>query len=359
MGDFGTLFPLAIGLIAVNKLDPTALFVMIGLTNLVTGIIYRLPMPVEPKKVVSVAAIAQGWPAERVTATGLGLGLTWLIVASTGAIRWLARVTPTCLVRGIQLALGVSLATEAVRMSWYEPWLAVLALLIIGLLARNRYAPAALVIMGLGIALMAWRGELAGQVRWGIRWPRFALPDWRDVWDGMVMAGFAQMPLTITNATLATASMIRDLFPEKPVSERKLLLNMSAMNIASSLFGGMPMCHGSGGLAGQYYFGARTGGANILEGLIEIGLGVFLGESLLAVLRAFPLPLVGGMMFVVGLQLARHTLRLRRWPLAFCLLTAAVSMLTNMAIGFAVALIAVYLLKWMASRFDWTFELEA
>ena len=86
----------------------------------------------------------------------------------------------------------------------------------------------------------------------------------------MVLAGFAQIPLTLTNAVIATAAMIRELFPEKPVSERKLMLNMGTMNIASAFFGGMPMCHGSGGLAGQYYFGARTGGTNLLEGLIEI-----------------------------------------------------------------------------------------
>jgi len=60
MGDFGTLFPLAIGLIAVCKMDPTSLFVMLGLTNIVTGLVYRLPMPVEPKKVISVSARSHG-----------------------------------------------------------------------------------------------------------------------------------------------------------------------------------------------------------------------------------------------------------------------------------------------------------
>ena len=89
MGDFGTLFPLAVGLIVVNGLNPAGLFIMLGLTNIITGLVYRLPMPVEPKKVVSVAAIAQQWPASLVYASGLGLGLTWFMLAFTG---WLHKI---------------------------------------------------------------------------------------------------------------------------------------------------------------------------------------------------------------------------------------------------------------------------
>ncbi|MCD6519041.1 MAG: putative sulfate/molybdate transporter [Anaerolineae bacterium] len=350
MGDFGTLFPLAIGLIAVCGVDPTALFVMIGLTNLITGIVYRLPMPVEPKKVIAVTAIAQGWSASLVTASGLGLGLLWLLVVISGAVRKLAKMTPLFLIRGIQLALGVSLGVQAVRMIWPNPLLGLLAIGIILALRKNRYAPAALVIMVVGIVVMAWEGNLGAHLEWGFSWPRFSLPRWSEVWQAMVLAGFAQVPLTLTNAVLATAAMIRELFPEKPVSEERLLLNMGLMNVASSFFGGMPMCHGSGGLAGQYYFGARTGGANILEGLIEISLGVFLGRSLLAVLRAFPLPLVGGMMFMVGIQLVRPILKLRRWPLALGVLTAAVSVYWNMGVGFLVGLLSTQLARWAAGR---------
>src|SRR3990172_13289277 len=83
MGDFGTLFPLAVGYIAINGLDPAGLFVMMGLVNIATGLVYHLPMPVEPKKVVAVAAIAQRWPPSMVYASGLGLGLTWFLLVLT------------------------------------------------------------------------------------------------------------------------------------------------------------------------------------------------------------------------------------------------------------------------------------
>ncbi len=346
MGDFGTLFPLAVGLIAVCGMDPAGLFVMIGLTNIATGLIYRLPMPVEPKKAVSVAAIAQGWSASMVAASGLGLGLVWLLLTVTGLVRRLVAVTPLYLIRGIQLALGVLLGWQAIKMMAPEPWWGLAALGIIFLLRENRRAPASLVLMGLGVLIMLVRGDLAQNLSLGISLPRFAVPQWREVWRGMLLAGLAQIPLTITNAVLATAAMIRDLFPEKPVGEEKLMLNMGVMNIASSFFGGMPMCHGSGGLAGQYYFGARTGGTNILEGLIEIGLGVFLGRSLAGVLAAFPMALIGGMMLMVGIQFLRPILKLRGRPLYLALLTATVSVVTNMALGFAVGMAGVMVMRW-------------
>ena len=350
MGDFGTLFPLAVGLIAVNHMDPVALFVMIGLTNIITGIIYRLPMPVEPKKVVAVAAISQGWPASMVAASGLGLGLIWFAIVLTGAMRKLVQITPVYLIRGIQLALGITLGIQAIKLIAPEPWWGLVSVAVILLLRKSKYTPAALLVMALGVGIMAWRGDLLPNLAFDIALPAFSVPSWRDVWRAMVLAGFAQIPLTVTNAVLATATIIRDLFPEKPVSENRLMLNMGAMNVASSFFGGMPMCHGSGGLVGQYYFGARTGGTNILEGLIEISLGIFLGRSLLAILTAFPMPLIGGMMLMVGVQFVAPLLKMRGWPLYLALLTAVVSVATNMAIGFAVGLVSVRILTWLIQR---------
>ncbi|MCJ7735915.1 MAG: putative sulfate/molybdate transporter, partial [Anaerolineae bacterium] len=127
-------------------------------------------------------------------------------------------------------------------------------------------------------------------------------------------------------------------FPEKTVSERKLLLNMGVMNIIASLFGGMPMCHGAGGLAGQYTFGARTGGTPIMEGLIEVGIGLFLSQSIATLMVAFPMALVGGMMLLVGVQLGKGVVKLRGWEMILCLVTAALSVGFNMGVGFLVGL---------------------
>jgi len=116
MGDFGTLFPLAIGFIAVNGLDPAGQFIMLGLSNVALGLAYRPPMPLQPKKVIAVAAIAQKWPPSRIYASGPGLGVTWFILVFSGALRKVIELTPLFVVRGVQLALGVLLAWEGLKM---------------------------------------------------------------------------------------------------------------------------------------------------------------------------------------------------------------------------------------------------
>ena len=338
MGDFGTLFPLAVGYIAVNGLNPAGLFIMLGLTNIALGLIYRLPMPLQPKKVIAATAIAQAWPPTLIHASGLGLGVLWLGLVLTGVLRKLLDITPVFVVRGIQLALAATLAWQAFRWMRPAPLLALAAVAVVLLLRENRYAPASVVLMILGVAIVAWRGELPETWALSLTLPPLTLPRLDDVWQAMVLAGFAQIPLSITNAVIAPAALIRDYFPDKAVSERKLLLNMGVMNVAASFFGGMPMCHGAGGLAGQYYFGARTGGTPIIEGVIEVAIGLFLSQSIADVMAAFPMPLMAGMMLLVSIELARPLLALRRWKLGIALVTALLSVATNMALGFAVGL---------------------
>ena len=350
MGDFGTLFPLVIGFIAVNGLNPAGLFIMMGLSNIALGLIYRLPMPLQPKKVIAVAAIAQKWPPSLIYTSGFGLGITWFILVFTGLLRKIIVATPLFVVRGIQLALGVMLAWQGLKMMQPAPLLGLVAVVIVLALRENRYAPAAIVLIALGVGIVAWQGRLEGALELAITLPPLTVPRLGDVWKAMLLAGFAQIPLSITNAVIATAALIRDHFPEKAVSERKLMLNMGIMNVAVSFFGGMPMCHGAGGLAGQYYFGARTGGASILEGLIEVFVGLFLSQSIANIMAAFPMPLVGGMMLLVGIELGKAVMRLRGWKLWLALVTAVVSVVTNMAVGFATGLAAAYLVRALKHR---------
>jgi len=345
MGDFGTLFPLAVGYIAINGLNPAGLFIMLGLTNIALGLIYRLPMPLQPKKIIAVTAITDGWPPSLIYASGFGLGILWLLLTLTGLLRKLVEITPEYIVRGIQLALGLTLGWQAIQWMQPSPLLGILAVIIVLLLRENRYAPASIVLMLLGVVIVAWQGNMPPSMEVRLTLPPLTLPRLADVWQAMLLAGFAQIPLSITNAVIAPAALIREYFPGKAVSENKLMFNMGIFNVISSLFGGMPMCHGAGGLAGQYYFGARTGGASIMEGLIEIGIGLFLSNSIASIMAAFPMPLIAGMMLLVGIQLAKPARHLRGWQLALALGTAALSIATNLGIGFVVGLVAAHILK--------------
>jgi hypothetical protein len=351
MGDFGTLLPLAIGYIVVCDLDPAGFLLMMGVANIATGLAYRLPVPIEPMKVLAVVAIAQAWSPQMVYASGFAMGLVWLVFAMTGIIEWISQITPTSVIRGIQVTLGVLLAMEAFKMV-STGWVIGIGCVILVLLLRdNRHAPAAIVLMLLGVVIMLIRGQFGE-----INPPSFSLPPLtsfgpEDVWETLVLAGFAQIPLTATNATIATSSLIDDYFPDRSVSEKQLSWNQGIMNAIVPFFGGMPMCHGAGGLAGQYYFGARTGGANILEGLIEIFLGLFLSASIAGIFSVFPMAIVGAMMFLVGIELTKFAGDVA-WDsnMIPLLLTVAVSLLTNMAVGFLAGLVVHYLIRHIAAR---------
>lgn len=263
MGDFGTLFPLSIGYIVVCGLNPAGFLVMMGVANIVTSLVYRLPMPIEPMKVLAVVAIAQQWSPSMVYASGFAMGVIWLISAGTGIIGWIARITPNSVIRGIQVTLGVMLAIQAFKMisTWWV--MGIVSIGIILLLRQNRYAPAAILLMVLGMVIMFIKGQLRQ-----IDPPALTLPpltgfNLEEVWQTLLLAGFAQVPLTITNATIVTSSLIKTYWPDRSVSERRLSFNQGVMNLILPFFGGMPMCHGACGLAGQYYFGARMGGTNI------------------------------------------------------------------------------------------------
>jgi len=345
MGDFGTLFPLAIGYFAVNGLNPAGLLVMMGLANIVTGIVYRLPMPIEPMKVLAATAIAQRWPPSLVYATGFGTGVIWLILSFTGLVKKIAAITPRSVVRGIQVALGIMLAIEGFKMVATGWLLGVVSILMVILLRNSRYAPAAIVLMVLGIAVMGFQGKLIGVARFGFTPPPVTLFQPVEIWRGMVLAGFAQIALTATNAVIATSALITEYFPGRAVSEKNLALNHGFMNIISPFFGGMPLCHGAGGLAGQYYFGARTGGTNIIEGIIEISLGLFLASSIAALFALFPTSIIGAMLLLVGIQLTGFARQVKRRELPMMALVTALSLLTNMAIAFIVALLVFHAAK--------------
>ena len=346
MGDMGTLLPLAVGYFAVCGLNPAGLLVMMGLANIATGLVYRLPMPIEPMKVLAVVAIAQQWSPSMVYASGFAMGIVWLLFAITGVMNWIAKFTPHAVIRGIQVSLGVLLAVEALKMlsSWWL--LGLISLAVVLLLRQNRYAPGAIVVLLLGLAIMICRGDLQGLKILELQLPEITLFTPRQAWQAMLLAGFAQIPLTATNAVISTSSLISTYWPDRHVSERKLSLNMGIMNLVFPFFGGMPLCHGSGGLAGQYYFGARTGGANILEGLIEIALGLFFASSIAYIFASFPMAVIGAMMFLVGVELIKFTRDIKmKTDLLPLGATVIVSLLSNMAFGFLAGMAVYYTMK--------------
>jgi MFS superfamily sulfate permease-like transporter len=361
MGDFGTLFPLAIGYIVINGMNPAGLLVMMGLINITTGLVYRQPMPVEPMKVMAVTAIAQRWPPSMIYAAGFGTGVVWIILAFTGLIQRLAAITPRSVVRGIQVALGILLAIEGFKLisalwdpawlpalipEWSAGWiLGIISIVIVIFLRNSRYFPATIVLVLMGMIMVALSGKLGEAFRF-----RFSLPPLTtfrpiEIWEGFIRAGFAQVFLTASNAVIATSAVIATYWPRRPVSERQLAMNMGIFNIVLPFFGGMPMCHGAGGYVSQWYFGARTGGANLMEGTIELGLGLFFSASIVTLFSAFPQSIIGAMLIMVGIELTKFVRDIKKTELFIMALTAGLSLVTNMAVGFIVATVIYHVLR--------------
>lgn len=350
MGDFSTLFPLAIGYIVVVGLNPAGFLIMMGLVNIITGLYYKLPMPLQPKKVIAATAIAQAWTPGMVYSTGFFLGILWLLLGFTNAIKKIVKLTPNCVAKGILVALGISLFIKGFEMFKASLVIGFVALLVIMLLKNNKKFPAMIILILFGLGIMAYKGQLKGILEFSFTLPPLTMISLKDMHKGVLLAGLAQIPLTLTNAVIVVTSLIREYFPKRAISEKKVLLGTGIINTVVPFFGGFPMCHGSGGLAGQYAFGARTGGANIMEGLIEISLGLFLAKSIVNLFSLFPLAITGAMLIFVAFNLALFAKNIKGKDLAIMALTVTASLAGNLAVGFIIGLVGYYGVEKLKSK---------
>jgi xanthine/uracil/vitamin C permease (AzgA family) len=277
-----------------------------------------MPMPVQPLKAVAALVIAQKIGGPVIYGAGLAIGLTMLFLTITGLIDWLARIIPKAVVRGIQLGLGLQLSSLALTSYVQHDGtpgyvLAALCFAVTMALLRNRRYPPALLILSLGIvyAFTFNIGANTFSSSFGIAFPRFHKPNIEDLFQGFLLLALPQIPLSLGNSLLATRQIAHDLFPEKSLSLRKIGYTYSLMNIFSPFLGGIPVCHGSGGMAGHYLFGARTGGSVVIYGGFYLLLGLFLSEGFSRVISVFPLPVLGVILLFEGLalmQLLKDTL---------------------------------------------------
>jgi predicted benzoate:H+ symporter BenE len=289
LGDFGTLIPFVVGYVLVNGFDPSGLLVMLGLTNIVLALVYKLPLPVQPKKAVGSVAIAQDWTPGMVYGTGLSLGIFWLLIGTFKKIDEVVERIPRCVIKGIQFGLCVILLWKALEFMKTDLFIAVCSVIIILLFLKSKLFPAAIAVLLFGVFIAFFRNGLSlSSLHFGFSTPTIYIPKLNEIAMGFLLAGIAQIPLTLTNAVVGTTALIKEYFPDKTIKPRSLILNMGFMNVFTSFFRGMPLCHGSGGLAAQYFYGARTGGALIMEGTIEIFLGLFLADSVGTIFKAFP-----------------------------------------------------------------------
>jgi MFS superfamily sulfate permease-like transporter len=325
LGDLGTLLPLMIALTLTHSISLPSTLVFTGLANICTGIFFGIPLPVQPMKAIAAVAIARNFTIKETSAAGITVSAIVLVLSVSGLLEWFSRVIPIPVVKGIQVGAGLSLVLSAgtsllaplgwVGPSWADNYLWALFAFCFLLFASTASGvrwkvPYALIIFALGLLLAVIRihverHEHFEAPRWNIWHPHTYIPQ-AKTFLYTLSASLGQLPLTTLNSIIAVSHLSSELLPERPEpSPTALGISVASMNLVGCWFGAMPACHGSGGLAGQYRFGARSGASVIILGLFKLLLGLFTGDALVNVLQLFPKSLLGIMVIAAGVELAK------------------------------------------------------
>jgi SulP family sulfate permease len=339
LGDLGTMLPLAIGMIVLNKLYATNVFILVGFFYIASGIYFRVTTPVQPMKVIGAYAIAVGLTPTQIVASSLWMGILVLFLGTTGLIQTIGKYTPKSTVRGVQLGVGVVLMVKGLKlMIMPDPNLAVQSLgplsmsIILGavglvltlFLLDNKKLPAAIVIILLGIALGILIGKPleAEAFNWSIHFPKLIPYGWPSLHDFLWVLPvlvLPQIPMTIGNAIISNTDVMHEYFGESAhrATYRSVSNSQGLADIVSFFLGGIPMCH-----------------------------GVVFGENMVAILNLLPFSLLGVLLVFAGLQLALMIQDVEeRKDLFVVLLMLGIALATNLAVAFIAGIIVAYALK--------------
>ncbi|WFN33691.1 putative sulfate/molybdate transporter [Methanogenium sp. S4BF] len=306
VGDFGTILPIVFGVALVSDMHISHILFFFAVWFIISGYYYRLPVPIEPMKAIGAVVIAGSLTQDIIAASGIIVGIFFLLA---GLMRWmetLKRYIPQNVIRGVQAGLALLLLRSAFGFATGDIIPFAVATLVIGLFwvgAKYTRLP------DISALIVVFGGVGAGILISGM--PEFALPALPTLFlpsPGVFVPAFTdlvlpQVPLTITNAILATSLLTIDLFRHE-IKPDRLSATIGVMNLVSVPFGGFPMCHGAGGMAGQYRFGARTGGANIIAGIILLAFAIFFASA--GVLSIIPTGIFGALLLFVAIELGIH-----------------------------------------------------
>jgi hypothetical protein len=339
-GDIGTFIPLLIGVVRFAGLDAATILVFAGLTHLVTGWIFRIPMAIQPMKVIAALAIAGELTGAEVSVAGLLVAICLLILATTGWIHRLDRMIPRVLTSCIQLTVALKLVVKgfavmglsvqgaglSLRGGLLVVFMVIVLMAIVCLPQYRQYFILTLVLVGFAWAATTdptlWSNG-GGLSVWRPKLIALDVAALSGIWKG----GFAQLPLTLLNSVFAVTLLAGQLFPAHTarVSTTKVALSVGLMNVLTLPFGALPVCHGSGGLAAQHACGARTAWSMVVLGTIKLILGLLCGAAALKWLQAFPQSILGMFLIIAAWTLAKAS---RFWISRASILCAVITVAT-------------------------------
>lgn len=353
-GDFGTLVPFILVYITILKLNPVGVLFCFGIANIIVGLHFKTPIPIQPMKAIGtvVATRAGEITSGMLWGAGLFTGIAWIILSFSGLASYITKLVKQPVVKGILLGLGFSFMVQGFKQMYSFPLVAAIGFLLVFTFRKNSKMPIILMLLILGfITALIEKPSLLSDLS-NIR-PSFdfsffqAKPfTFSEFIKGVFILGLPQIPLTIGNGVIALVEENNRLFPKRPVSIRKISLSTGLLNLFPPFLGGVPMCHGAGGMAGHVRFGARTGGTTIILGFILLSLALFFGDSLSLIFQLVPHSVLGIILFLTGLELARPSIepKMEKPNLVVMLVTAGVAFI-NAGVALLVGIVLSWLLK--------------
>lgn len=350
-GDLGTFIPFVVAYISLNNIDPLGILVAFGVFKIIVGFYFKTPIPVQPMKAIGGMAIAhpEAITQGMILGSGLFTAFFWLAMGFSGAISWLHKITAKPISRGIMLGLGISFIWEGLKLMGDQPIVAIGALILTFILLAHESIPAMLLLLLLGLMVAFYdKPQLIddiSKISIHLRLPEICLGKitWHDLIAGALVLGLPQAPLTLGNAIIGTVEENNQLFPARPISVKAIALDHGFMNLFSAFIGGIPICHGAGGMAGHIRFGAKTGGALIIMGFILLIMGLFFSDSVIIFFKFFPNSILGVILFFAGLELASITRDIgpQKGDFYIMLTTAGIAM-CNMGVAYLAGLLLYY-----------------
>lgn len=320
LGDLPLFFIFFVGFTQFSNLDPLQILFWSGVAHIIIGVVFKIPMPYQPMKAMGLYAIAHGVSQGEILAAGFASGLLILALNSLGIFEKIYNFFPKSVIRGIQVGLAIGLgvkAWELMHVNLGGIW-CVFAVLFSFIFFRwvipakaGIYSFIILCIFGIA-GLYIFPGiSLSSQ----ITWPAFhflKFEGFQFSWTTTtLLLILIQFPLTTANSIFSPALLIRDLFPEKKISPSSIAKSVGLMNLLTCPFGGMPACHGAGGLSAQVRFGAKTGKSVMILGFLKIISAISLGGFFLTLAQGFPRFLLGVLFLFPAFDLGMRAFEVR------------------------------------------------
>ncbi|MEI6841999.1 MAG: putative sulfate/molybdate transporter, partial [Methanomicrobiales archaeon] len=336
LGDFGTILPLMFAVALVCKLNLGIILLFFAIWFIFTGLYYRLPVPVEPMKVIAVVAISSVLAGPELAAAGILLGLLFFFLGFGRWLYYIEKYVPNPVIRGIQLGLALLLLKSAGAFMLQAPAFFAFGIAVIVLIFLLSYLGK---VPDLSALVLLVTAAIIGVFLHGIpdiyiiQLPQLVIPSFADYVASIPELVLPQAVITITNAILATSLLTKDMF-SREIPPEKLSRTIGLMNLLSTPFGGFPMCHGAGGLAAQYRFGARTGGSNIFAGVILLVIAAFFAGP--GIQELISPGIYGALLVFVAIEMGKHGLKTDSLPVT--IITGILALLSVVG-GFIVGMV--------------------